>query len=155
MIDVFFYQSVEFYVVAAVIAAAVLALSAMPRERRAVKTHLLSGTLDPDEADAPEEIEIECLDNRNVILRRLGVRNIGIEGAVSLAASVNGLDIEIKERTMPGNSGQDVAVSATFELEFIAPERYHIRYENEDSGLFTAFTLTNRPGVKMTRELKK
>lgn len=154
MLTTIFYHSVEFYVVAAVIAAAVLALSAMPRRRGAVTTHLLAGTVESDAAEAPEEIEIECLDNRNVCLRRRGVRNIGTEGAVSLAASVNGLDIVIKERAMPGLSNQNEPVMATFELDFIAPERYHIRYENEDTGMFAAFTLTNRPGVKITRELK-
>lgn len=148
-----FYNTVEFYVIAAVIAAAILGACVRPSGRGAVVTHLLAGDLFAAPGSEPS-INIECLDNGSAILVRQGVECVGMDGAVSLAIEVSGFDITIRERLVPGNNGQNQTIGAMFTLTFMGRERYHIRYESDDTGYFTAFTLMNSPGVKIHRPLR-
>lgn len=149
-----FYTSIEFLVSAAVIAAAIVAYSAMPAKRNAVVTKLLPGNLSLSANGSHPAIELEALPDRNVILHRRGVCNIGLEGSVSVAIEINSRDILVKERLIPGKEGQNQMVDATFLLDFMGPERYHIRYESEDTGLYAVATFANYTGVKLSRQLK-
>ncbi|MCM1111299.1 MAG: hypothetical protein NC336_08830 [Clostridium sp.] len=150
-----FFETTEFYVIAAVVAAAVVAACIKPSQKGAVATHLLAGFLREDPEPGEPRIEIECRDDRTVILRRRAVDMVGMDGAVSLAVSVSGFDISVAERLVPGNSGLDRRVMAEFCLDFLGQERYHLRYESDTTGYFTAFTLANRPGVRILRDLKQ
>ena len=73
--------------------------------------------------------------------------------AASLAINVIGFDIVIEERLTHGN-GWPTVDTAEFVLDFFAPERYHVRYNSEDAGVFTAFTLPVKEGIKIHRDLK-
>lgn len=152
-----FYETVEFYVAAAVVAAAVVAACVKPSSRGAVVTHLLAGQLSSS-AESPvaprQTITFECLPNGNVRLTRRGVANVGLDGAVSLAVSVNGFDITIEERLTPGLSGQNEVVDAEFEFDFMGSERYFVRYNSDTAGVFAVATVANRDGVKVERQLK-
>lgn len=152
------FNSVEFYVIAGTIAAAVVALASVPARRGAAAQHLLAGVLsEPDAADDPEAPTVTAeVDSRGrVIITRRGLPDIAMTGAVSLAVEVAGFDITVKERLTPGRGDHaDLAGHATFILDFLAPERYHISYRSEILDLVAAFTLPVRPGIKVTRDLK-
>ena len=151
------YNSVEFYVVAGALAAAAVVASSLPRRRDNAVLHMIAGEICRDQSafDVPPEpaIDIEVDESRIVHIRRSGLRGITTGGAVSLAINVMGGDITIEERLTPGN-GSDYVDTAMFELDFLAPERYHIRYNSEDAGVFTAFTLNVAPGIRIHRDLK-
>lgn len=152
ILEVPFLQSVEFYVICAVVAAAVVAMAVKPADRRAVITHLLSGQLEPDDSEGEPRIELTVGDDSKVRLVRYGVDYVGLEGAVSAAVSVNAFDVTVKERLVPGREGLAQRVKATFVLDFFGPERYHLRYEGEPE-LMAVLTLAVRPGVSLTRQL--
>lgn len=150
-----FYQSVEFYVVCCVVAAAVLGVCVRPSRREAVVTYLLEGELEYTASDTIPSLFLRSNPDRTVTLIRRGIECIGLDGAVSLAVSVNGFDIDIRERIVPGYSGQDQMINACFKLDFMGSERYHIRYESDDTGYFTAFTFGNFEGVEIERQLRQ
>lgn len=150
-----FYRTTEFYVISAVVAAAVVGYFVMPASVGPVATHLLGGTLSPDSPDAEPAIEVVCRDDRSVTLRRRGVESVGLSGAVSLCVKVKGFDITIEERLTPGLEVHDIPVVAEFTLDFMGAERYHIRYDSETTSSMATLTVNNRPGVAITRPLRR
>lgn len=147
------YNTVEFYVLAGAVAAGIVALASVPARRGEGRLHLLAGDLLPGAPTQPS-IDITVDDNRRVLLLRHGLPDgITDRGAVSLAVNVSGLDIIIEERLTSARAGTPVD-SAFFVLDFLGPERYHVRYNSEDAGLVTAFTLNVREGIRIHRELK-
>ncbi len=152
-----FLHSVEFYIIMAVVAAAVVAIAAKPRSLAAVQEHLLAGDLIPataaDEGDQPE-LTTQCTDTGRVILVRRGLEGVTLSGAVSLAVSVKGFDITIAERITPGSPFDDPAAAAMFTLDFLAPgEYYHIHYTCQGATRFASYTFHTRPGISSTHPL--
>lgn len=153
------FQTVEFYVIVSVVAAAALAVVALPERKGEVKTYLLAGELLSDDscmATGPGngELVFECHAGNIVTLRREGLAGVDLNGAVSLAVHVSGFDISIDERVTPGgypSSGN--ATAAQFTLDFLAPEWYHIRYESERHAEHAALTLHVREGIVMRKKL--
>ena len=151
-----FFQTVEFYVILSVVAAAVVALAALPAKRGEARLLFYAGDLEaaPTGAEASEPmLYAECRDDGAVVLRREGVRGITASGAVSLAVTVIGFDVTIQERLSAGYSNDEAVTAAVFVLDFFAPERYHVTYRSDDAGLFGAFTLANRPGLRIAKRL--
>lgn len=150
------FDSVEFYVIAAVIAAAVIAFSAKGGDRGPVRQFLLPGVLTfSGKSGENPSIELICCDDGAVVLRRHGVEGITLSGAVSLAVEVNGFDVKIIERTVQGRPGDtEIIDTADFILEFMGAERYFISYNAEDAGLFAAVTLHNRPGIRTVKAMQ-
>ena len=56
---------------------------------------------------------------------------------------------------MRGFSNDARIDKARFVLDFMAPEWYHVRYANSDTGEFCSFRLHVKPGIKMRRRLKR
>ncbi len=150
------FNSVEFFVIAGAAAAAVVALSALPSRRGVAVLHTVGGDLSDSRADTPAEpaIDVEVDANRRVIIRRTGIAGVGDTGAASLAVNVIGFDIEIEERLTRGRLPLERRDTAVFTLDFLGAERYHIRYNSEDAGVFAAFTLPVREGIRVRRTLK-
>lgn len=149
------YNTVEFYVIAGAVAAAAIVAASVPARRKEAVLHLVAGSL--GEVGAPVEppaVSVE-VDSRGVVhVTRTGLRNVHADdGAVSLAVNVIGFDVNIEERITPGCAGECVD-SVTFDLDFFAPERYHIKYNSEDAGVFAAFTLNASPGIRLRKPLR-
>lgn len=168
-----FLHSVEFYVVATVIAAAVIILCTRPSGTKPVQTRFAHAILRPDTGAADPSLEITVRDDGAVILVRHGLGQVRAGTAVALAVTIKGFDLTLKERVtahvpapsassegpehpeVPGSSGPSENMEAVFVLDFLAPEWYHIQYLNEHDGRFAAFTLHVRPGIHTTRPLKQ
>ena len=146
-------DTVEFYVIAGAVAAAVVALTALPQRRRESRLYTLAGELSDSGGHCSPVLEVYVDDNRRVILTRRGLPDVGDTSAASLAVNVAGFDIVIEERLTHGRGATAPRDTAVFVLDFLAPERYHIRYNGEDAGVFTAFTLPVREGITLRRSL--
>ena len=149
------YNSVEFYVIAGALAAGAVAAAAIPQRKGQAVLHMVAGDLSgTDEGRlAPAGIDVNVTDNGKVVIRRTGLTNLTDNGAASLAINVIGFNVNIEERLTPG-SGWPIVDTAVFTLDFFAPERYHVKYNSEDTGLFAAFTLNVAPGIHIHRDLK-
>ena len=154
------FQTVEFYVIVSVVAAAVIAAVSLPERKGEVKLHLVAGDLMQDqEADAHGgpgngELLIEVHSGNFVSIRRTGLDGVTMAGAVSLAVRVSGFDIVIEERVTTGSASPfGMATGALFNLDFLAPEWYHIRYESERFSEHAAFALHVREGIVMRKPL--
>lgn len=144
----------EFYIIAGVIAAAIIAYAALPSRRGAAVLHTVAGTLsDSGEAEASAVIDVHVDDAGRMIICRRGLPDVGDNGAASLAVTVIGFDITIEERLTPGKYPIERRDTATFTLDFLAPERYHVRYNSDTANLFTAFSIPIRPGITLSRRL--
>ncbi len=149
------YNTIEFYVISGAVAAGAVALAALPQRTGRRVQHLLAGTLSQSTEPQPPGIDLTVDDNRRLILRRTGLpAGITECGAVSLSVGVQGFDIVIDERIVYDRSGSTPVDTATFVLDFLAPERYHIRYNSDETSSFTAFTIPIREGIHMRRDLK-
>jgi hypothetical protein len=147
------FQTVEFYVIVSVIAAAVVAYMAIPAERGEAKLHMLAGELYGGDAAAVPSIEFHCMDDGSVMLVRKGLHGVSASGAASIAVKVIGFDLMIEERLTPGSMLDMEMTEAQFRLDFLAPEWYHIKYNSETVGRFCAASLHVRPGLVLRKEL--
>lgn len=175
MILMSMFQSVEFYVIAAVIAAAIVAYSAKNGAHGPACQYLIAGVLTKEDKHISPMIELICNEDGSVLLRRYGVEGVTLSGAVSLAVTVVGFDVKIKERIVEGQPGptmesttmrDDIRLSyqdgdddemidtASFLLDFMAQERYFLSYTSETTGLFAATPLKNRPGNHLIKTMQ-
>ena len=151
-----FFHSVEFYVIATVVAAAVLAVCLRPSRKGQAVLHTVAGFLCEGVPEAEPALHVECLESGNVLIRRTGLSGIYATGALSLAVNQIGFDLEIQERLPPGAGFDGLQISeAVFVLNFLGPDWYHISYTTDPSDRFAAFSLHVRPGLKTTVPLKQ
>ncbi len=149
------FQTVEFYVIATVVAAAIIALLIKPGLHGEARQVLLAGNLSHFNFEKEPSIKVEAMENGNVILSRYGIEGLTASGAVSLAITIIGFDISIEERITEGNLDDTEINSAEFLLDCLGNERYHIKYNSEKTGRFVAFTFNNRPGYTVEKILNR
>ena len=157
-----FLGSIEFYVYATLVAAAIVAFLARPSSRGEARQHLLAGELSnasnrswSDNASVSPAISLIVRDDGAVVLFRHGIEGVTSSGAVSLAVTVIGFDITIEERIVPGNNIDDPIDTATFVLDFLAPDRYHLKYNSSATSSFVAATLLVRPDYEKHLQLNR
>lgn len=148
------YNTIEFYVIAGAVAAGAVALAALPQRRGMSVLHMVPGQLSYSGDGAEPALDVSVDDNRRIHIRRRGLPDVSDMGAASLAINVNGFDIIIEERLTFDRRGTEPVDTAEFILDFVGPERYHIRYNSEDTSSMTAFSIPVKEGLKMRRELK-
>lgn len=151
-------QSVEFYVIAVVFAAAVVAFLGRKSSGGPVRQYLLGGVISQEGVTAAPAVELICGDDGTVVLRRHGLRGVREDGAVSLAVEVKGFDVKVTERVMPGREPWQPVDTASFIFDFMGREHYFISYRSEnrnaESELFASLTLNNRPGNRVIKNLQ-
>ena len=147
------FSSAEFYVIAAVIAAAIVALAAIPSRRGAAVLTTYPGTIIDEDTLQQPAIDAEVDPDLRLIITRRGIDSVAADGAVSLAVTTIGFDLTIEERITPGK-GRPQPCSAMFILTGFGAERYHIQYRNSHLGLLAAFSLPVRQGVAINRPLR-
>lgn len=148
-----FFHSVEFYVLATLVAALIVGFIAKPSSRGEARQHLLAGKLSnesnrtwSDIATMQPSISLRVRDDGTVQLTRHGVQGVSTSGAVSLAVTMIGFDVTIEERIVPGNNLDEPIDTATFEMKFFAPDRYHLKYNSSTTSSFVSTTLLVREG---------
>lgn len=157
-----FLGSIDFYVYATLVAAAIVAFLARPSARGEARQHLLAGELSnttkrswSDSNSVQPAISLIVRDDGAVVLFRHGIEGVSSSGAVSLAITVIGFDITIEERIVPGNNLDDPIDTATFVLDFLAPDRYHLKYNSSATSSFVAATLLVRPDYEKHLQLNR
>lgn len=159
MLLVSIFQTVEFYVIAVVVASAIVAFFGRRPADGPVREHLLPGVISREEATAGEPtIELLCADDGSVLLRRHGLKGVFADGAVSIAVEVKGFDVAIRERIVAGRNQEEPVNTASFILDFMGQEHYFISYRSEltasESALFAAVTINNRSGFHISKTLQ-
>lgn len=151
-------QSVEFYVIASVIAAAVVAFLGKNPAKGPAREYLLAGVITMEDGDDAPSVELICGEDGKVLLRRHGISGVDVSGAVSLAIEVVGFDVRIKERVVEGRDNSCPVNTASFILDFMGREHYFISYESPltsaSSSLFASLTLHNREGNRILKKLQ-
>lgn len=148
------FNTVEFYVIAVMVAAAIVAAFCRPHSSGPARQHLLSTTLSMDHAyTGPEAIMLTIDDDYNVTLTRRGIRDLTEAGALSLAIEIKGFDITVKERVVYDRRPSWPVNTATATLDFLGPERYHLHYINPESERMAATPLPVKPGIKIEKDL--
>lgn len=101
-----FFRTVEFYVVATVVAAAVIILSTRPSGSKPVQTRFARATFEPDTepSDAEPSLEVSVRDDGMVVFTRHGLGRIRESTVVALAITVKGFDVTLKERITAASS---------------------------------------------------
>lgn len=155
MVLLSFFSSIEFYVIMAVVAAAIVAVACRPQVRGEMLEYLLAGRLSKKGEGHAPSVEFKCLDSGIVVLTRYGIEGVSESGAVSIAAKCDGVNLFIEERLIPGNQYDMPIDEARFDLDFLRHGRYHVRYNSDATGLFVAFQLHVSPGIVATRALSR
>lgn len=132
------------------VAALVVGLLAKPSHKGPAETSFATGMLGYD-PDLTPRVEVSCLSDGTVAIRRCGLSGLTDSASVALAITRIGFDLSFEERVTPGlSSGQEVN-TATFLLPGLASERYHVKYNSDPYSTFLSFALHNRPGMKFDR----
>ena len=146
------------YILLLFVAAAFIAYIGRPRNREEAVKRLYPGELLPfdSETESVEPIlKVRCGDNGKVVFERLGVPHLTTSGAVSLAVTFIGKNVEVLERVTAGYSSDPEMAGASFIIDMTGREWRHVKWMDEDSGLWCAFTLHLRPGISFTVPLKR
>lgn len=147
-----FFQTIEFYVISAVVAAAVIALMARPPHSGPAITRLLAPFIGPDvDTSAPPRLLITCDDHANLTITRTGLT--GNISDLKIAVTVKGHDISIEESPISGPDGAYGSLSATFTIDFIGRDHYHMSYTAAHQSLFAAASFTVTPGLRIDKPL--
>lgn len=147
------FGSIEFYVVAVFIAAAVIGLAAMPRSKGEARTFLYAGELAPDITPSEAGILAHVDNHGRLEIYRYGLEGISMAGAYSLAVKIIGFDVTIEERLTTGTRSAENAAIGFASIDCLGPERYHIQYRSEATGRSAAFSINIRPGNEVKRLL--
>ncbi|MCM1517129.1 MAG: hypothetical protein NC117_00610 [Pseudoflavonifractor sp.] len=150
---VFVFQSVEFYVIATLVAAVVAAMALRPASRGAVSEYLVPSVLTCEGEDVPG-VEAEVTADSVLRLTRKAIPAVMSTGAVSARVTVSDKDIKVEERVVFGRIPGDAVDTATFMLDFLSPGRYHLQYVSESTGMSAAMTVNIRPGYRVSRRLE-
>lgn len=146
---------IEFYVMLAVGAAAIAAFIFKPAERGPVLEYLLAGDLACGSEDCGQMITLRCREDGSVELVRRGVPGVAADGAVSVAVKVNGTDVSIEERLVPGKGMPCDRTDALFALRFLKRGVvYNIRYNSSPTSMYAAFSMRMVPGLCISRQLR-
>lgn len=148
------FGSIEFYIITAFVAAAVIGFSAMPSRRGTARTFLFGGELFDDVAPSVPGIVFVVGDDGVLDVYRFGIDGVDMSGAYSLALTIIGFDITIEERLTAGRLNGAVATAAHARIDCLGRERYHFLYRNEAIGRSAAFSLNIRPGNRIERLLE-
>jgi len=155
---------IELYVTLLMVAALVIGLLAIPSGHGGpVETGFAEGRLSFNQSvtDLTPRIELECQPDGTITIVRYGLPdNLNSAATVALAITRKTFDITIEERITPFSrpllASETTPVNiATFHLDGLAHERYHIKYNSETTSSFTTVTLLNRPGLRSTRLFRK
>ncbi|MDE6345328.1 MAG: hypothetical protein K2L55_01495 [Muribaculaceae bacterium] len=149
-----FFHTTEFYVILFLVAMAIVAFLAKPHTAGPASEYLLGAALSADGGTEPA-IAVDCDESGTVWLRRSGIDGVDASGAVSAKIVVKGFNITVYERITPGNYGDSPVDSALFEFDFLAAERYWLRYESEATNSSATLTFRNTPGYHAGAILKQ
>ena len=150
MIDI---HSVEFYVIAFVVAMALVTLLVGQRSRGEATTNIDTFDLIPSMADEAGLLAISSEDTDRVAITRTGLPIF--EGdTVVLVSTVIDDKWHIEEKRATKGRGAHVAMDGAVEVSFLRPGRYHVRYDSEVTGQWCTFTHTHRPGNTTRAQLK-
>lgn len=147
--------SVEFYVIMFTVAALLVGLIVKPHGKGPAETSFVTALVLDRETDITPRLEFRCLDNGDVALIRSGLTGITDTATVALAITRIGFDLSIEERVTPGSPGGEPVERASFLIEGLGAERYHITYNASAYSLFLSTTLPNRPGIEFTRQFTR
>lgn len=145
-----FLHSTEFYVILLTVAAFIVGLIAKPHDKGQAETSFAKATLSYDSDNTPR-LEFQCLDNGDIVLHRCGLCGLTSSATVALAITRIGFDLSVEERITPGNNSDTPANRATFLIENLASERYHLAYNSSAYSTFLSTTLINKPGIAFSR----
>lgn len=148
------FNSVEFYILTAFVAAAIIAFAAMPSRRSAARSFFYGGELFADAAPSGPGIVAIVEDDGRLAIHRFGLQNIGLDGAYSVAVTIIGFDVTIEERLTAGSAASDRSMAGKVLIDCLGPERYHFHYRNEAMGRSAAFSLNIRPGNRLDRRME-
>lgn len=151
-----FFHTTEFYVILFLVAMAIVAFLAKPHTAGPATELLLGASLSASgEEDTEPGICVDCDDSGNVWLRRTGIEGVDDSGAVSAKIIVKGTNITVYERLTEGRYGDSPVDTALFSLDFLAPERYYLRYESESTNRTATLSFRNIPGYHAHATLKQ
>lgn len=140
-----------------VVAASVIAMSARPKSRGSMREYLLGSELREVSAGGTDpEVEIFCDESGNVTLRRRGLPDdVTMSGAVSLAVNYDGVNLRMEERLTAGLPSSGHVGEAVFDLDFLGQGWYDTIYNSDTTGLYIAFKLHVRHGLRVVRKLQQ
>ena len=150
MIDI---HSVEFYVIAFVVAMALVTLLIGQRTRGEATTNIDTLDLTPSLADEAGRLDISSDSGDTVSITRTGLPIF--EGdTIILVSTVIDDKWHIEEKRATKGRGAHVAMDGSAQLTFLKPGRYHVRSDSEITGQWVTLTYTHRPSGHSCAQLK-
>lgn len=157
MITLSFFNSVEFYVIAVVTAAAIVGLCVRPEMKGEAKTFLISGDISDDGTQKMPSIYIICNDDGTVDFIRYGIDAANGIPIANYFITVIGFDITVEERISYTHDifaeHSAMRMKSSFIIDFLGTERYHLTFRNDSSENIAALYFRNTPGVHISKML--
>lgn len=150
MIDV---HSVEFYVIAFVVAMAMVTLLMGQRDHGEATTNIDTMNLIATQAQEEGVVAITSEDTDLVAITRTALP-VMEDDTVIIVSTVIDDKWHIIEKKATKGRGAHIMTDAAVEISFLRTGRYHVRYDSEITGQWCTFTHTHRPGNSSKGQLK-
>ena len=144
MIDV---HSIEFYVLALFVAFALVGLIFGRSDRSAARSHLAAFDVSPDEVERDDDDHWVRLSGRpdgTVLIERQGLMLRPGETVNLVATLIDDKATLVEKPGVATSSGNPEPAVAQAVVDWLPPQRLHIRYESEVTGEWGLLTFTNR-----------
>lgn len=150
MIDV---HSVEFYVIAFVVAMALVTLLIGQRDRGEATTNIDTFRLIAMQADEAGVLAITSEETDRVTITRTGLPIDDGDTVIVISTIIDDKWHMVEKRATRGG-GAHLDADAAVEVSFLRPGRYHVRYDSEITGQWCTFTHTHRLGKTSSTKLR-
>jgi hypothetical protein len=147
------FNSVEFYVIALVIAFVLLGFLFGQKSKSPASTYFTQFALIPTEGNS-DELTFEAQSGGYVEITRSGLM-LRPEETANLVFTIFDDKIEIIEKVgIKVSGGEERAFTGTARVKFIPTRKFHLRYESAITTQWCTMTFLNNEGNKVKAELK-
>lgn len=147
-------NSTEFFVMALMVAMAILALMFGQPNQGPATTIITTLALNPCITDDDGLIVLNAMPDGDVLLLRNGIPLCDGD-TVNIVVTVIGDKLKIVEKKgVISPSGTEIKTDGITTLTGVPIDRFHVRYESEITGQWALFTFTNRPDRRSSAHLK-
>lgn len=135
------FTSVEFYIIAFVVAIAITGFMFHPSKKDEAITYFFKASLFPSQSNIPS-LYIEALEDGNLKITHKGIHANEMV-STSIALTIIGSDLRIVEKQTPIASWETPLYDAVYIIDRLKPLRYHLYFDSEITNSYATSSLVN------------
>ncbi len=150
------FTSVEFYIIAFVVAMALVGVMFNPSKHGEAITYFANGCIKPALSDGMPTLESIGEDNRRLVLvHRCVAVPIGVTSSIAIVLSGSDMRVSEKFNIPKGIEPEEAEIcDIIYTIDFLLAQRYHLYFESAADGTYASMSVLNNEGFRNKSEFK-